>query len=292
MRYIYSLLRYVPDPIRGEFVNIGVIVGGQDVTDWRVRRVASLKRARALGESGSVNAAKDLVDRIALFVERARQGQDVLLSDPEQRFDVPSEVWLQGLCHRHRNILQISPPTPVVGATADDAMDTVFSWIAPEMSRQSRDYETKTSVFARVLRAYERESIHRGSNLYDHVTLQAEHHSERIDYAVVNGRPVQLTQTWSFQIPDVEEVVEAVKAWAWTIRAVRQRGGIISWAKDREYTVDRNIDIEVVYVPPKPSQRYPVVAEASSIFRELGVRYASDDRADGVSIKARQLLAA
>ena len=27
MRYVYSVVRFVPDPIKGEFVNVGLIAG-------------------------------------------------------------------------------------------------------------------------------------------------------------------------------------------------------------------------------------------------------------------------
>ena len=34
MRFVYSLVRFVPDPARGEFVNVGAIAGSEESSDW------------------------------------------------------------------------------------------------------------------------------------------------------------------------------------------------------------------------------------------------------------------
>lgn len=47
--YQYWLIRYVPNAVRGEFVNIGVLVG-MDGKDWALRTVDSFTRASLLAE--------------------------------------------------------------------------------------------------------------------------------------------------------------------------------------------------------------------------------------------------
>ncbi len=45
MRYVYSLVRFVPDPARGEFVNVGAIAGSEDGAEWQIRQVENTVRA-------------------------------------------------------------------------------------------------------------------------------------------------------------------------------------------------------------------------------------------------------
>ena len=48
MTYFFSMLRFVPDPARGEFVNIGAIAGDEETQDWELRLISNLKRARSI----------------------------------------------------------------------------------------------------------------------------------------------------------------------------------------------------------------------------------------------------
>jgi hypothetical protein len=45
MRYVYSVVRYVPNPASGEFVNIGVIAGSDETGDWSLRQAGNQRRA-------------------------------------------------------------------------------------------------------------------------------------------------------------------------------------------------------------------------------------------------------
>ncbi len=45
MRYEYSILRFVPDPVRGEFVNVAAIVRSDDSEEWRLRVVENSRRS-------------------------------------------------------------------------------------------------------------------------------------------------------------------------------------------------------------------------------------------------------
>ena len=58
MSYKFSLIRFVPDPARGEFVNIGAIAGDEESEDWDVRWISNYTRARALDSAGLLSAAK------------------------------------------------------------------------------------------------------------------------------------------------------------------------------------------------------------------------------------------
>ena len=48
MKHVYSLIRYVPDPVRGEFINVGAIAGCDESSEWEIRQVANPARARRI----------------------------------------------------------------------------------------------------------------------------------------------------------------------------------------------------------------------------------------------------
>ena len=59
MRYMYSVIRFVPDPIRGEFVNVGVLAGSDESSEWDLRMVESLKRAGDVDSDAQVTLPID-----------------------------------------------------------------------------------------------------------------------------------------------------------------------------------------------------------------------------------------
>ena len=112
-----------------------------------------------------------------------------------------------------------------------------------------------------------------------------------MDFAVTNGRVVQLTHTWSFQVADQDELAEQVKAWGWTIRDAREYGGTLLAPDATELEVGKGVDVEVVYVQPKRGERSPAWDDALHVFQALNARYVPLEKADEVGRKAHELLA-
>ena len=80
-----------------------------------------------------------------------------------------------------------------------------------------------------VFDAPDRDNVHRNRR----VVMHAGRHSERIDFAVANGFVVQLAQTWSFRVTDLQAMAESVRAWGWMIQEARQTTGRLSLALGR-----------------------------------------------------------
>ena len=55
-KYAYALLRFVPDPIKGEFVNIGIIAGSDEEDRWEIRTIDRAGRATQLATATSRGA--------------------------------------------------------------------------------------------------------------------------------------------------------------------------------------------------------------------------------------------
>src|SRR4051794_35352247 len=99
MPYRYSLIRFVPDPGRGEFVNIGALAGDDEAGDWALRAISNYKRPRALDTKAAFPGALALVASL-----------ETRLPDVE-RFDLDpamSTDSLQRLAEEMQNIVQFT----------------------------------------------------------------------------------------------------------------------------------------------------------------------------------------
>ena len=210
MRLVYSLVRFVPDPARGEFVNVGAIVGSDDSSEWQIRQVENAVRARAFDEQSVLDAVWSFIDRVGSHIDKFEQATESLFGPAFEQ----SEDWLAQMYRDHQNVVQLSPPTPMVADSADDAMDRVFELMVVDPALRKYRFQKKHAALAAVRSAYAHRSLRKGTDLRERVLLQTAHHSGRFDFAVTNGRALQLTQTWSFQVPDQEALAEQVKAWA------------------------------------------------------------------------------
>lgn len=288
MRFVYSVVRFVPDPARGEFVNVGAIVGSDESSEWEWRQVDNPVRARALDDNKALEAVWLFLDQVGRAMDDFERAQESLF-EPEVEL---SEIWLKQLHVDHRNVVQLSAPAPMVASSADEALDRVFDQMVIDPAHRRHAFLKKHSALAAVRSSYRRHSIQRGVNLRERIALTTVHHRERFDFAVTDGQALQLTHTWSFQVPDQNQLAEQVKAWGWTVRDVRDGGGSVALLNGAEFEVPKDIDIEVVYVPPAPGQDAPAIGDAMSVFAALDVRHTEVGQADVVGSRAHDLLVA
>jgi hypothetical protein len=286
MRFVYSVVRFVPDPARGEFVNVGAIVGSEESSEWQLRQIDNPVRARAIDDHRALEAVWSFLDWVGRDIDEYETATERLLFDGVEL----SEAWLERLFVDHRNVVQLSRPTPMIAASADEALDHVFEQLVIDPAQRKYRLQKKHAALAAVRNAYREYGVRRGANLRERVMLETDHHQEHFDFAVTNGHVLQLTQTWSFQVPDQEFLAEQIKAWGWTVRDVQEHGGTASLADGSTFEVERDVDVEVVFVPPKPDQEAPALRDARNVFDALHVRQAPVQEARGVGQRARDLL--
>lgn len=286
-RYLYSLVRCVPDPRTGEFVNIGAIAGNAATGDWSIRQVSSERRAIKLAGAAPLEAVHGFLAR----AQEAIELQDTLLDDESSEGDYLTEDWLHGLYRDHRNTVQLAPPAPVLASSAESALDLIFERMIIDPVSQPRDYVTKHAVLADLREVYravelpaslvrQRAEVFVGANVHT-----------PIDFAIGNGAAVQLTQAWSFQRAGVEEVATQVKAWAYAIGRLRdgEEGRVV--AAQEVSSIDRDVDVEVVIAPPRSRDQAKVYAEASQVFAEVGAVVTEFGHSREVGERAAALLA-
>lgn len=266
MKFTYSVVRYVPDPGRGEYVNVGAIVGSELTSEWDVQQVGNTERARRLGSANTVSAALDFLTRVGDDIDAFASKVDTLFpSDIEL-----SEQWLLRLYEEHQNIVQLSRPTPMVAESLGAAMDVVLNEFILEPAQRRFGFLKKHVALGALRQAYARRGILKGQLLAERVRLQTPNFHTQMDFAVANGVVAQLTQAWSFQLPDQDALAEQVKAWGWSVSELRQEGGRVELrTPQRSLVVPPDVDVRVVYVPP--DQNRMAFDQARAVFERVGV---------------------
>ena len=287
MRFVYSLIRFVPDPAKGEFVNVGAIVGSELSSEWQIRQVSNPVRARALDDERSLDLVWAFCTRVGADIDRF---EDSLyrLFDSEVEL---SEDWLENLHTQHRNIVQLSPPSPMVADSADEALDRLFSQMILDPTRHRQSTVTKHVVLAAMRRAYGSCGLHKNRGFVERARLSASDHSIPVDFAVVNGQVLQLVQTWSFQSADQQSLAQQVRSWGWVVHRTRQQGAQLDASGVEGLDVDPDIAIRAVYVPPAPDGNADAYRGVLDVFKETAIEHRPIDQVKDVAEEARRLLA-
>jgi hypothetical protein len=77
----------------------------------------------------------------------------------------------------------------------------------------------------------------------------------------------------------------------WTIRDAREYGGMIFVRDATPLEVDRGVDVQVVYVEPRPGEEAPAWSDARNVFQALEAHAVPLVDADQVGQTAQRLLA-
>lgn len=114
MKFWYSIIRYVPNVVRGEFINIGAIVvnDNEDRAEYRWRVTEDWTRAKKLDAS--------LVSSI----------REYLKIELPQRLGTPEKKGARRFLDQFRydlqNCVQIREPLPMCADSHEDALNLVF----------------------------------------------------------------------------------------------------------------------------------------------------------------------
>lgn len=274
MRHIYSVVRFVPDPAQGEAINVGIIAGSDASGDWAVRTVENKRRATAIDDRGVLPEVFRHLTFLEGLVDRSVRNRERLI--PDDRAPSVGEAWLRALAVESRNILQFTEPSAVSADTADDAIDMIWQELIVEPIASERRYATKLVAFGAVKSALDAQRLG-PHDVFQRASIFGRAHSSRADFVVHNGKAVQIAQCWSFQLPDRPNLIEEIKAWAWTVRDIRLHGGHAELG-DQRITVDADTPVAAVYVPSKGPE--PIFEEALTAFAD------NDVQVDAISFEA------
>ena len=161
--YLSSIIRFVPNHIRGEFVNIGVIVGCESTSEWDIRFVQNQERMLKLGGTPKMRkAAWGLLHKIQAEVHEHHNGVGLKGLD---------QAWLYDLHERHRNIVQFSEPIPTFTDSAHQALSISFDNHVVDIDKDDREGRRHSHLVNAVRSAYSYRHIDR-PHLHEQVLLK------------------------------------------------------------------------------------------------------------------------
>jgi hypothetical protein len=273
----------VPDTARGEFINVGVLVGSELSNEWAIRHFDNPLRARRLSEGRGLSSVWSYLDQVGDLIERHDEALSQLQFDNSA---ILTESWLQQEHQEHLNLVQLTSPTPLVADGIEQALEMAFDAFIVDPERRRQAF-TRRRVRQYLREAFRNQELVVGEQLYERVIAKAGNQETAFDFAVGNGHLVQLSQTWSFQGQDPLDVVEQVKAWGWTVERLREDGGTVGVKTGAFYDAPRDIDIEVVYAPPLADEAKPRLEQALEIFERVHAGAHEIDGVDEVAEIAR-----
>jgi hypothetical protein len=259
MTYFFSLLRFVPDAARGEFINIGAIVGDGDVNDWDLRLISNFKRARAIDSGGMLPAAVSFATELSERLPGDEDEGTMTMAD------------LHGLAATMHNIIQFTPPEPIVAADAAEALDLLSrDLLLDPSSVYARGYKNAKSAINATQRAYLGASLPTEA-VARVVELETGQFRGGFDFAVHNGRAVQLVKCFSFELPDQEALSKSVMSWGWLVHELRRGGGEVRPRTGATFEASKELSVASVYVPPRSEDSSLAYDQARAIFAEVDV---------------------
>ena len=277
MRYQYTLVRYVPEPVTGEFINVGVVAGSFESGDWAFLRAQKWPR---LANAGSRVAWKSANEYLSAISGRLDETSDEVTSE-----------WLNRLITGSRSVLQFSGLVAMSADSAEDAAKKAFKLLVRDPEPATR---ANSGARARTaLRHAYSGALDTPETLLERVSMEIEgNHEANFDFAVANGRVVQLATAWSFDLKTVDRVANGVKAWGYSIGLLRDpsHNARITFGVDRSYDIPSSIDIEAIYVPPRTSMGEQALEQSLRVFDEMEVLAVPISEVDAVADRANQAL--
>jgi hypothetical protein len=275
----------VPDPIRGEFINIGIIAGKGE--DWSFRRVGSLSRASRLG--GAASQTDSFLKRIENAIALRLNVVETLIPSASTTSFGRGEI--EDLRVRMNNLVQLSDSRPVLADTAHEAADLAYKLMIVD-SDTDVQHRSRIRVVHRLRDAFELRP-----ELVDHVArfhVAAVGPQEAgIDFAVRDGVVHQLSQVWAFDVKDTRHLQTQIRAWNYLVGLLRVDGGTLTKRGHRDgVEIPRRVDINAVFTAPTTADGERQFEIARDGWGRLGVEAIASSDSESIVDDAARLLTA
>jgi len=267
--YNYWIVRYVPDPVRGEFVNLGILVG-RDGFDWHFKAVSSLRRANRLGGDPTIAGywLRELARMTASLNNAQRADPEPILAAVADSGDISAAI-VSRLAGRLNNAVQISPPYPIVAKSAADGVDMLFDHLVADPQVQTRSvYGTRvSSYFAQEFRRSLPDGARAIVQPKPHVIVGSA--PRTASFAVTDSRVEQITNAWSFNLSDVDLVSTQIQAWAGHMGRLRRRGGTLEAKGQPTLVIPNDVQLRVVYEEPQSEPGRAALRIAQDVWSDI-----------------------
>jgi hypothetical protein len=266
----YSIVQFLPDPIRDERINVGVLayddsgaVTGHFIRDW--------KRIRSFAGQ-DVAFLQEFVRELAA----ATSAQAALALDGCPSPCSPNDI--QRMASRWINSVQVSEPRASLLGRDDLLTRMSAQFLAPAPARKRRAFRDRRQAVSLARRslvsalaaapAAQRKNVKMEPKLQ--VSGALDQHV--FDAALLNGKPLLGVQGISFEGPSTVQQQREVDATAWTIDDIKKK--------------HPELLIGVIALPPRHKGK--TYATARKIFTGLGAEVVDEDGAAAWAARATE----
>ncbi len=204
--YQYAVLQYVPDPVRQESVNVGVVVAipGSATAEVRVLKTPDAARLKWLGFKDDVEFLHDVAE------------------DLSRPMAPPGGTAADVLASAHVEWGGTTRVTELRAALHDDPHDLCEElygrYVANPRTHRRAAYRDRRAARRTVTTAL-RERLPREA-VEPHVRVPGRYEEHKFDLGLRNGHLLHAIATFSFEAPDREALQTEVDACAWAIADV------------------------------------------------------------------------
>jgi hypothetical protein len=255
----YSIVRYVPDPVRGERVNVGVVVADRDHTYFGSRFLTrtNLGRLKGLGFADDFRFIGELASEIA----ESSTGR--LPLDPlAGRWTLES---VEKASVEWANSVQFSELRTATHANPETLVDTLFGrYVAAPKSRRQRARDkhwVRRKVTSGLRDAVSAAELDPDKIIHQVERVSGQFDEHTFDYVLANGKAQHLIETMSFETTNRRALRTEVDALAWTIDDVRG--------------VDTEVPITVATIG-----KGKILDDAASLYERLDAKVVREDALD------------
>lgn len=247
----YAVVQYVPDLVRDERINVGVIAFGDG--SIRSEFIQDWSRPKAFG-------GEDLTF-LKEFGRHVRESQQEQLPLADPSLATITEELLRTFSATWRNSIQITEPRASLLDTNELLRDVAARFLM-HRQRAKREFRDRRAA-ASLARAELNRALgalgathHLAVKLQIQVAGSLDQH--RFDVGLVNGSPRLAVQGMSFEGQSANDILREVDATAWRI--------------DDVLRADKEFPIAIVALPPK-SGKGTSYANARRVFDGLGATF-------------------
>jgi hypothetical protein len=262
----YTVVQYVPDVVKDERINVGVIAFDQ--ANVRVRFLDNWRRVRQFGNE-DIGFLREFAERLALASD-----EQLMLSLVGER--PMSAAELTQMTEEWLNSIQFSPLKASL-RDVDALLDEATRLYLQTKRRVRRAFRTKQDA-AKIAADHTERAILRAFGAYAASRLVArrypftgQYQEHKLDVAVKNGRVYYAAVGLSFELRDSAELSRQRDQTAWEVNDIRNAHG--------------DLPLAVVTLPPRDDMANAVnirriYREAEHAFRGLGAEVLTEDNVD------------
>jgi hypothetical protein len=215
----YSVVQFVPDPVRQEVLNVGVVVAQGRSLAAKVIPQNQAGRLRAVGYERNLGFLRDLEEEL----NRGRVPEQTELPEGQTAWTTND---LEKAAREWGGTIRFTPVRPGRVAADRDALEYMYAKLVPTKAAVQRGHtrssvkkRVRTNLLKLVSRRYAnqdpKELVHSGQR------AKGKLEAHKFDYGIGNGRPFHLVQTVSFDVEDRESLATELDATKWAITDLR-----------------------------------------------------------------------